>query len=357
MAWYDSVLGSKSHLGKRRGRYEIPDEARLEKVRKRLEESAPLNTEDLRKKLGPAPEGPLLGLRVDVRTSRGLRNLPALLEALKTHGARATFVFGLGPERPFLGARAFLSEPRLALRAFRQGLHRAYGWGSILTGLLGPGRPLAARAREGVRAVREAGHELAALPWDHWRWQRAVPRLDADRLAAELLRGAEALSEAAGEEVRIFAAPGWLCSEESLRQEARFSPLFGADCRGSDPFLPVLDGRVLRIPQVPVTLPVAREVLLAEGLDAEGAFARIASEARGAAWPVYGASAELEGGAFLPAFETFLRALGEEGRKVVPLGTLLAARLCDGGPLPRCTMAYGALDGRPGFVSLQLLEV
>ncbi len=357
MAWYDSILGSKSHLGKRRGRYEIPDEARLEKVRKRLEEAAPLDGEDLRRKLGPAPEGPLLGLRVDVRTSRGLRNLPALLGVLARHGARATFVFGLGPERPILGLLPFLSEPRLALRAHRRGLHRSYGWGCLLTGLLGPGRPLAARAREGVRAVKEGGHELAAFPWDHWRWRRALPRLDPDRLAAELLRGAEALSEAAGEEVRIFASPGWLCSEESLRQEARLSPLFGTDCRGSDPFLPVLDGRVLRTPQVPVTLPTARELMLAEGLEAQNAFLRIAAEACGGAWPVYGASAELEGGDLLEVFEALLRSLGEEGRKVVPLGTFLAARLRDGGPLPRCTMAYGALDGRPGFVSLQLLEV
>ncbi|MGC8763754.1 MAG: hypothetical protein ACP5VN_09010 [Acidobacteriota bacterium] len=357
MAWYDSILGSKNHVGKRRGRYEIPEEARLEKVRKRLEEAAPLDGEDLLRQLGPAPEGPLLGLRVDIRTSRGLRNLPALLEVLQRHGARATLAFGLGPERPFLGARAFLAEPPLALRALRQGLHRFYGWEGLLKGLLWPGRPLAARAREGVRAARQAGHELAALPWDHWRWQRSVRHLDADRLAAELLRGAEALSEAAGGEVRIFASPGWLCSEESLRQEARLSPLFGSDCRGSDPFLPVLEGRVLRIPEVPVTLPTAWELMLAEGLGPGGAFARLAAEARGGAWPVYGASAELEGGAFLPAFGDFLRALGEEGRKVVPLGSLLAARLRAGGPLPRCTMAYGALDGRPGFVSLQLLEV
>lgn len=357
MAWYDSILGSKNHVGKRRGRYEIPEEARLEKVRKRLEEAAPLDGQDLLRQLGPAPEGPLLGLRVDIRTSRGLRNLPALLEVLQRHGARATLAFGLGPERPFLGARAFLAEPRLALRALRQGLHRSYGWACLLTGVLGPGRSLAARAREVVRAARESGHELAALPWDHWRWQRAVPRWDADRLAAELLRGAEALSEASGCEVRIFASPGWLCSEESLRQEARLSPLFGSDCRGSDPFLPVLDGRVLRIPQVPVTLPAARELMLAERLDPGAAFARIAEELRGGAWPAYGASAEMEGGPLLQAFGDFLRSLGEEGRRAVPLGALLAARLRKGGPLPRCTMAYGALEGRPGFVSLQLLEV
>lgn len=357
MAWYDGLLGSKSHLGKRRGRYEIPEEARLERIRKRLEKAAPLDGEDLRKKLGTAPEGPLLGLLVNVRTSPGYRNLFALLKVLERHDARATFAFGLGPDRPFLGAAAFLSEPRLALRAFRLGLYRAYGWGCLLTGLLGPGRPLAARAREGVRAVREAGHELAALPWDHWRWRRKVARLDPDRLAAELLKGAEALSEAAGKEVRVFASPGWLCTEESLRQEARLSPLFGADCRGTDPFLPVLDGRVLKTPQVPVTLAPAREWMLAEGLDAEGAFRRVAGEVRGGAWPVYGASAELEGGVLLAAFETFLRAMAEEGRRVVPLGTLLAARLRDGGPLPRCTMAYGSLEGRPGFVSLQLLEV
>lgn len=357
MAWYDSILGSKSHLGKRRGRYEIPDEARLEKVRRRLEEVAPLHGEDLRRKLGAAPQGPLLGLRVDVRTSRGLQILPALLGVLERHGARATFAFGLGPEQPFLGLLPYLSEPRLALRAYRRGLHRAYGWDRLLRGLLWPGGPLAPRARDGVRAVRQAGHELAAFPWNHWRWRRALPRLDADRLATELLRGAEALSEAAGEEVRVFASPGWLCSEESLRQEARLSPLFGTDCRGSDPFLPVLDGKVLRTPQVPVTLPTVRELMLAEGLEAEEAFLRLATEARGAPWPVYGAGAELEGGTLMAAFEGFLRTLGEEGRKVVPLGTLLAARLRDGGPLPRCTMAYGALDGRPGFVSLQLLEV
>lgn len=357
MPWYKNVLGLRGPKSARRGRYEIPDEARLSEIRKHPLDPAAGLPPDLKTRAGEAPSGPLAGLRVEVRTAAGLARVPDLLRILGEEGARATFYFGLGPGRAFLASRPFLAQPSLAWKAHRSGLTGAYGWGTLFSGLIAPAPPLGPAAKALAAGLREAGHEAGAMPWDHFLWQRRVADMDPDRISLEFAQGEESFAEVFGAPPLSFAAPGWMCSDESLRLQDRLHLLFGSDCRGSDPFLPVIQARVLTTPQVPVTLATARELLLAEGLAPQAAFDRLSQEAAASEWPVYGASAELEGGPFLPAFREFLRRLRAAGRSTVPLRQVLAARLASDVPLPRCTMAYGAMDGRPGTVSLQLLEV
>ncbi|MEW5763403.1 MAG: hypothetical protein ACOYXN_05865 [Acidobacteriota bacterium] len=356
LPWYKNVLGLRGPQSKRRGRYELPDEARLSEIRKHPVGPEGKEAPDLKARAGEAPPGPIAGLRVEVRTAAGMERLPFLLRVLEEEGARATFYMGFGPCRAHLAARAFLAEPSLAWRAWRSGLVGAYGWRTAGSGLFSA-PPLALSARINAVAVRDAGHEPGAMPWDHFLWQARVADMDPERIALELARGEEAFIQVFGAPPHTIGAPGWMCSDESLRLQDRLHLLFGSDCRGTDPFLPVIQARVLQTPQVPVTLPTARELLLSEGMAPASAFARLADEAASSTWPVYGASAELEGGPYLEDFRGFLSRLRASGRTVVALRQVLAGRLADGSPLPRCTMAYGCMEGRPGVVSLQLLEV
>jgi hypothetical protein len=132
---------------------------------------------------------------------------------------------------------------------------------------------------------------------------------------------------------------------------------YGSDCRGMDPFFPVIEGRTLNTPQVPSTLPTLDEALGLTDRDAHAFFDRMLGEVKAGEWPVLTIHAELEGGPFGGAFSDFLSKAREQGIVILPLVDLLAARLGVGTPLPRCTMAYGAIDGRHGVVSVQMLEV
>lgn len=356
MPWYKNVLGLRGPKSPRRGRYEIPDEARLSEIRKHPRRSEDGEASEIQSRAGDAPSGPVVGLRVEVRTTAGFARLPGLLRVLREEEARATFYVGLGPCRAHLAARSFLAEPFLAWKALQYGLPRAYGWGILGTGVLSAS-PLSTAASAFASPLQEAGLEAGAMPWDHFLWQRRIADMDPERISLELTRGEESFIRVFGVPPQSFAAPGWMCSDESLRLQDRLNLLFASDCRGTDPFVPVIQARVLRTPQVPVTLATARELLLSEGIAPAAAFARLADEAAASDWPVYGASAELEGGPFLDGFRGFLSRLRASGREVVSLRQVLASRLAAGSSLPRCTMAYGAVDGRPGAVSLQLFEV
>jgi len=47
---------------------------------------------------------------------------------------------------------------------------------------------------------------------------------------------------------------------DALKENLYFD--YSSDCRGIDPFFPVIDTRVLKTPQVPVTLPMMSEFFI-----------------------------------------------------------------------------------------------
>lgn len=302
----------------------------------------------------------LLGLRVDVCTFEGLqRGVPPLLDALARHGVRATFFTAMGPDRSGRAVLRVFRRKGFLGKMLRTRALRLYGLRTLLAGTLLPAPSIARGARETLSRIAAEGHEAGIHSWDHVRWQDRLDELEATEIRADLERAREAFAQVFGRPPEATAAPAWLASERSLLAAEDLGFRYASDTRGAGPFRPVVHGRALTVPQVPVTLPTLDERLGTESgrsaVTAAGFYAdvleRLARRERAHdVLEVLAVHAELEGRAYLDAFEDFLERVLVAGGAVVPLGTLLShAR----GPLPECALRRGAVPGRAGEVSLQ----
>jgi peptidoglycan/xylan/chitin deacetylase (PgdA/CDA1 family) len=277
--------------------------------------------------------------------------VPRLLEMLDGVGVRATFYFSMGPDR---SGRAALNvfRPGFLSKMRRSGAARVYGWRTILSGTLLPSRPIATALGEIARRTRDLGHETGVHAWDHRSWQDHLLRFAPSRVRDELNRGREAYESVMGAAPRSFAAPAWLSCDDAILHEEGFSLDFGSDCRGREPFFPVIRGRAMTTPQVPTTLPTLDEALGDTHRDAENYFSEMLERPEPGAWHVLAIHAEYEGGTYAAEFRSFLHRAGDRGLSCIPLGELLRRRR-EAGPLPACPMRHAPVRGRHGVVSMQ----
>jgi undecaprenyl phosphate-alpha-L-ara4FN deformylase len=358
MRWFELIPGLRHRDIKSKGLYETPPEAHLDTLRK----LHPMEKVPPCLKTLPAPEGvtlekPVLGLRVDVDTHAGMRDgVPKILDVLRDAGVRATFYLAMGPDR--CGRAVFnLLRPGFLKKMRRTSARTVYGWRTLLSGTLLPSRPVASAYPETARRIIAEGHEAGIHSWSHRDWQDRLPKYTADRILSDLKAACESYRGIFGSDPGTSAAPAWLCNEESLKCQESFRFLFASDCRGTDPFLPNIERRTLKTPQVPTTLPTLDEALGETARDASAFFFGVMDQVRAGEWPVLTVHAELEGGPYAGEYAAFLREARSRGIQIMPLGDLLALRLSTGKALPRCTMSYGEIEGRSGVVSLQMLEV
>jgi undecaprenyl phosphate-alpha-L-ara4FN deformylase len=297
-------------------------------------------------------ERKLLGLRVDVDTHEGMRDgVPRLLATFAEAGVSATFYFAMGPDRSGLAVLNVL-RPGFLAKMRRTGAASVYGWRTILSGTLLPARPVGAAFPAIGRRTSELGHEIGVHAWDHRVWQDRLLRFPAARAAAELDKARAAFLAAYGAAPKTFAAPAWLTRDDALLHEETLGLDFASDCRGTEPFLPIVEGRKLATPQVPATLPTLDEALGDTHADAPSYFAAMAARAADQPWPVFTLHAELEGGPYAAEFARFLGDLALGGFRGVRLGALLAARRA-AGPLPACALEHRPVRGRHGVLSTQ----
>jgi peptidoglycan/xylan/chitin deacetylase (PgdA/CDA1 family) len=194
-----------------------------------------------------------VGLRISVATARGARDgVPRLLELLKRNQAAATVYFNLGPSR----------------------LHRFL-----------PGRQVAARASDAMRAAREAGCDIGVYGWDPVRWPHRVGTHG--WVEAALARACEVFERVAGEPPRTHAAPGWRTSRHALRLMQRLGFEYASDTRGRHPFMPVCEAELSLCPQLPTTLPTLDELTAPGGAGADAAAERVLAECAGPADAVH----------------------------------------------------------------------
>lgn len=300
--------------------------------------------------------GGLLGLRVDVDTHDGMRDgVPRLLSLLDAAGVRATFYLSMGPDRSGLAVlNAF--RPGFLDKMSRTGAARVYGWRTVLSGTLLPARPIATAFPEVARRARSAGHETGVHAWDHRAWQDRLLTFDAAKVASELDRGRSSYVAIFGEPPKTYAAPAWLSRDEALLHEETYALEYASDCRGDEPFLPVVRGRALGTAQVPSTLPTLDEALGDTHADAARYFDAMLDAGEKSRWPVFTLHAELEGGPYAEEFLRFLERASERGIRCVPLGELLRERRA-AGPLSECPVGHGPVRGRHGIVSVQRAAV
>jgi len=289
-----------------------------------------------------------VGLRVDVDTFRGTRvGVPALCETLARHSILASFFFSVGPDN--MGRHLWrLLRPAFLAKMLRSGAPGLYGWDILLRGVFMPGPLIGRELAPVIRAAADAGHECGFHAWDHQRWQACAGRMSAAETRSVLARGTALLEEITGRKPAASAAPGWKGMDELLEAEAGYPFRYNSDCRGDRIFLPVVAGRRLRQPQIPVTLPTYDEVIGRNGITDAGYNEFMLSMLRPGGLNVLAIHAEVEGGARAGLFDGFMRAARGKGVQFVPLGEL-SGDWPEPGP---GTMIRGTAPGREGWVSV-----
>ena len=243
-----------------------------------------------------------------------------------------------------------LLRPKFLLKMLRSRAASLYGWDILLRGTLFPGPPIAQVLRPSLRRARGEGHEIGLHAWDHQRWQRRAGKMTLEEIASILRRGRAVIADLSGEEPGSFAAPGWRATETLLLVEDSLKLRYGSDCRGESVFLPVVEGKKLSVPQVPVTLPTYDEVIGRGGIADDGYNGHILSLIREDRLNVLTIHAEVEGMSRRGLFRDFLNRAGKRGITFIPLGELLPAATTS---LPPGKMSRGEIPGREGWVAVQ----
>ncbi|MGH8642465.1 MAG: 4-deoxy-4-formamido-L-arabinose-phosphoundecaprenol deformylase [Burkholderiales bacterium] len=252
-----------------------------------------------------------IGLRIEVATLRGTREaVPRLAAILKEHGARATFLLALGPDRT---GRALGSLPRVRRL-------KCYGARALLSGTLLPAPDIGLRCAAQLRALPQDGHEAGILAHDRADWVNHIATADESWTASAMQRARVRYEEIFGVPALTHGAPGWRMNRYAYRYSQRLGFRHCSDTRGSGPFIPVIRGEVVACPQLPTTLPTLDEVM-AGGIDPDQAVQRLLAASRepAAVGHVLTLRAEVDGTIHAPALRALLAGWRALGMEAVPL--------------------------------------
>ena len=295
---------------------------------------------------------PRIALKVDVDTLRGtLEGVPALLRQLARHQVRASFLFSLGPDHTGRALKRIF-RPGFLAKVRRTSVGSNYGLKTLLYGTLLPGPDIGRRAAEPMRAAWRAGHEVGVHTWDHVLWQDHVALRDREWTRRQLLLAVERFGEVFGRAPEVHGAAGWQMNDHAYELEQELGFRLASDGRGDAPFLPRVGERVLRVPQLPTTLPTLDELIGLDGLHAGNVAEHLLRLSLDGRDHVYTLHAELEGGQLAGVFEALLQGWGDAG---VRLGTLADhAAALDLGALPVRRVGLGSVAGRSGQLAVAL---
>jgi peptidoglycan/xylan/chitin deacetylase (PgdA/CDA1 family) len=294
-----------------------------------------------------------IALKVDVDTLRGTRvGVPALVRALQRVGAGATFLFSLGPDHTGRAIRRVFRRGFLG-KVARTSVLEHYGLRTLLYGTLLPGPDISRHAGTEMRLVRDAGFEVGVHCFDHIAWQDLLARRDAAWTERQMRLAVERFAAVFATAPRVHGAAGWQMNTTALALEEQLGFAYASDTRGTGPFVPLIDGRRSRVPQLPTTLPTLDELIGLDGLSAENVHEALLQRTRTLIAPsqVYTLHAELEGMKLLPVLERLLRGWAAQGHELVSLASLRGT--LDSAALPACAVHAGVVPGRSGTLACQ----
>ena len=292
-----------------------------------------------------------IALKIDADTYRGtLEGVPRLANALERAGAQATFLFSLGPDHTGRAIkrvfrRGFLGKVR------RTSVVSHYGFRTLLYGVLLPGPHIGRRCAGAMREVARRGFEVGIHTYDHIKWQDGVARAGRAWTSRQLDLAREEFVRVFGRAPETHGAAGWQVNRSVPELEAAMELRYASDTRGRGPFVPVVQGREIAVPQLPTTLPTLDELIGREDLAGEDPVDHLLALTEGAGDQVFTLHAELEGGEYLPGFERLLREWRARGHRLTDLATYAAS--LDPRHLPRCPIEVGTVAGRSGMLAVQ----
>jgi undecaprenyl phosphate-alpha-L-ara4FN deformylase len=293
-----------------------------------------------------------LALKIDVDTYRGTREgVPRLMDALKRHGAQASFFFSLGPDHTGRAIKRVF-RPGFIGKVSRTSVREHYGIRTLLYGTLLPGPDIGRKCADVMRSVRDAGYEVGIHCYDHIRWQDHVAGKDAAWTQREMQLAVDRFTEIFGEAPRAHAAAGWQTNRHALRLTQRLGFDYSSDTRGTYPFIPTWNAEIIACPQLPTTLPTLDELLNREDAtpDSVGQQLLQLTEHPPETGHVFTLHAELEGGKLLPVFEQLLEGWKQQGYELVSMRQYMEGIQ---GALPRCEVVMGPVEGRVGNLAVQ----
>jgi undecaprenyl phosphate-alpha-L-ara4FN deformylase len=295
----------------------------------------------------------LLALKIDADTLRGTREgVPRLVEILQQYGVGATFLFSLGPDHTGRALKRVL-RPGFLKKVSRTSVLEHYGLQTLLYGTLLPGPDIGKKAAHVMQATAEAGFEVGIHCWDHIRWQDGVGKADQSWTMAEIDHAYKRFREVFGIKAHTHGAAGWQMNIHGLRYLDDLKMNYASDCRGTHPFLPVVNGELFSCPQFPTTLPTLDELIGLNDITPKNVSDHLLSltSKKQTQNQVFTLHAELEGMKFLPQFETLIKGWLSQGWKLVSLSEL--AESYRDATLPRHQFLQGSIQGRSGTMSLQ----
>lgn len=257
-----------------------------------------------------------LSLRVDVDTLEGsLKGIPALLRLLDRHRMQASFYVSLGPDNSGKALRRIF-RPGFLAKMRRTNATKLYGFRTMLYGTLLPAPVIHRKAAAALRSIQAEGHEVGLHAWDHVQYHDLLDRKSEAWLKAWFDQAHGAFAEVFGRPAEGAVSPAWRCNDTTLLLQEGRGLAYAGDCRGAEPFYPVVRGRTLGTLQIPTTLPTLDELLGLDGLGPAEVNAKVLSLVREDALNVYALHTEVEGGALAEAFDALLAGIRAEGIQV-----------------------------------------
>jgi len=254
-----------------------------------------------------------ISLRVDVDTLEGsIRGIPTLLRLLDKHQMKASFYLSFGPDNSGKALRRIFRKGFLA-KMRRTNATQLYGFKTMMYGVLIPAPIIWKRAAAEMRAAQEAGHEVAIHAWDHVQYHDLLDRKSRAWLSKWYSQAHEAFETVFSFKARGAVSPAWRCNDTTLELQEAYNLDYAGDCRGTEPFYPIVKGRTLQTLQVPTTLPTMDELLGLDGLGPDEVNALLWEQIREDALNVYALHTEVEGGALHGTFDAFLQGLRDRG--------------------------------------------
>ena len=282
-------------------------------------------------------------------TYRGTKTgVPNLQKILSLHGITASFFFCVGPDN--MGRHIFrLLKPEFLKKMMRSNAPNLYGWDILFKGTVLPGPVIGKKCRDIIKSTAMDGHETGLHAWDHYQWQAHILKMNRSQIFNTLQKGFESLAAITGKIPVSSASPGWICNDEILEIKERLPFLYNSDTRGSHIFFPMAGNRILKQPQIPVTLPTYDEIIGRRGICEINYNEYLLSLIKPGQLNVLTIHAEAEGIHCLNLFENFIRQALSMKIRILPLSELIKEFSSKG--LSR--VVSKEIKGRHGKVAIQ----